>query len=87
MEKEEGKIILDNNCVNKYVAGRTRKEYVEANKEKINERRKENTRIYRHKNKEKINEKFTCECGSNYIYKHKSRHFKTKKHLKFVNQV
>jgi len=87
LEKEEGKIILDNNCVNKYVAGRTRKEYVEANKEKINERRKENTRIYRHKNKEKINEKFTCECGSNYIYKHKSRHFKTKKHLKFVNQV
>jgi hypothetical protein len=50
LEKEEGKIILENNCVNKHVAGRTKKEYhriywnknkeekrkyVEANKEKV----------------------------------------------------
>jgi hypothetical protein len=42
LEKEEGKLILENNCVNKHVAGRTKKE---------------STRIYRNKNKEKeINE-------------------------------
>ena len=76
LEKEEGEIILDNNCVNKHVAGRTKKE---------------SDRIYRHKNKEKIkemmNEKFTCDCGGNYTYKNKLRHFKSKKHLKFVTQV
>ena len=72
LEKEEGKLIVENNCVNKHVAGRTRKE---------------TTRISRNKNKEKIYEKFTCECGGNYIYANKSRHFKNKKHLKFVNQV
>ena len=72
LDREEGKLILENNCVNKCVVGRTKKEYVEANKEKINEMRKE---------------KFTCECGGNYTYTHKSQHFKTKKHLKFVNQV
>jgi len=98
LEKEEGKIILDNNCVNRCVAGRTKKEYVEANKEKIKEKQKEYVEANKEKineyykeyveaNKEKINEKFTCECGGNYTYKHKSQHFKTKKHLKFVNQV
>ena len=98
LEKEEGKLILENNCVNKYVVGRTKKEYdkiyrhknkekykeyVEANKEKVKEHKKK----YVEANKEKINEKFTCECGGKYIYYNKSRHFKTKKHLKFVNQV
>ena len=37
LEKEEGKLILENNCVNKHVAGRTKKE---------------SNKIYRHKNKE-----------------------------------
>jgi len=72
---------------NKEKINERRKEYVEANKEKINERRKE----YVEANKEKINErskkKYDCECGGKYIYANKSQHFKTKKHLKFVNQV
>jgi hypothetical protein len=42
LEKEEGKLILENNCVNRCVAGRTNKEYRdEANKEKIKENKKE----------------------------------------------
>ena len=117
LEKEEGKIILDNNCVNRCVAGRTKKEYVEANKEKVKERQKEYVEANKEKineyykeyveankekinerrkeyveaNKEKINErskkKYDCECGGKYIYANKSQHFKTKQHLKFVNQV
>ena len=87
LEKEEGKMILDNNCVNKEIAGRTRKEYRDDNKDKIKIQMKE----YRAVNKNKINEqskkKYDCECGGNYIYVNKSRHFKSKKHLKFVNQV
>jgi hypothetical protein len=102
LEKEEGKLILENNCVNKCVAGRTKKEYrkeydavnkdkikeyfkeyYQENKEKIKERHKE----YRDDNNERGKEKFKCNCGGNYTYYHKSHHFKTKKHLKFVNQV
>ena len=119
--RREGKMILDNNCVNKHVAGRTKKEsatiyrhknkekikerkkeYVEANKEKIKEykkeydeankerlkeRRKEYVEANKEKIKEMMNEKFTCECGGKYTYANKSQHFKSKKHLKFVNQV
>ena len=51
LEKEEGKNIRENKCVNKYVAGRTPKKYREDNKEQILEKRKE----YREDNKEQIN--------------------------------
>ena len=59
------------------------KEYYENNKEKINE--------YCEKNKDKIKErkkeyrkiKVICECGSEFINNNKSRHLKSKKHLKF----
>ena len=44
--KKEGEYILNNNCVNKTVSGRTPKEYYEANKDKIKE--------YYQANKEKI---------------------------------
>ena len=81
--RREGQLQREMDCVNKGIAGRTRKEYRDDNKEKIKE--------YVEANKEKINEmrkeKFTCECGGKYIYANKSHHFKTKKHLKFVNQV
>ncbi len=80
LEKEEGKYILEykNICVNKYIAGRTIKEYMkkynkkqwEDNKEKIKEKRKE---------------KYKCICGSEFIKIHKSRHNKTKKHISFIN--
>lgn len=36
--------------------------------------------------KEKKNKKYNCDCGGNYIHSHEARHFKTKKHLKFINQ-
>jgi hypothetical protein len=50
LEKEEGKLILENNCVNRYVAGRTKKEYDDDNKDKYKIQRKE----YRAVNKDKI---------------------------------
>ena len=85
-------------CVNKYVPTRTRKEYREDNKEKLSklnkeyrENNKESLKIkgkeYREKNKETImekkKEKFNCECGGKFTLAHKSRHFKTEKHIKF----
>ena len=49
------------------------KEWWKNNKEKINK-----------KNEELYTEKINCKCGGIYTYKHKARHFKTKKHLKYM---
>lgn len=35
--------------------------------------------------KKKQNEKITCECGSQYTYANKNRHFKTHNHLKYLD--
>ena len=42
LERKEGEYIKNNECVNKYVAGRTKKEWNLDNKEKINEQRRLN---------------------------------------------
>ena len=48
LNKKEGEYIRENNCLNKNISGRTKKQYNEDNKEKDKE--------YREKNKEKIAE-------------------------------
>jgi hypothetical protein len=53
LEREERKYIESIECVNKFIPGRTRKEYCEDNKEYIKERQKE----YCETNKDKISEK------------------------------
>ena len=50
LRKREGEHIKNTDCVNKIVAGRTGKEYYEANKSKIIEREKE----YQKQNKDKV---------------------------------
>tara|TARA_R110001592_G_C12711974_1_gene707941 strand:+ start:62 stop:601 length:540 start_codon:yes stop_codon:yes gene_type:complete len=93
---EEGKYIKNNNCVNKYIPGRTRKEYKIQNKEKIKERmkeycdqNKEKIKEYRDQNKEKKKEQqsklYNCACGSIVRWGDKARHFKSIKHCEFVN--
>ena len=57
-------------CVNKTTAGRTKKEYHEANKESLNKIRL------------KIIE---CECGSSIQTCEKARHYRSKKHQTFIN--
>lgn len=52
LEKREGELIRANNCVNKIIPGRTKKEYHKENKDKKNEYCKE----YYEKNKDKIKE-------------------------------
>ena len=50
LQKKEGDHIKNNDCVNKIIVGRTKKEYKEANKDKIKEYQKE----YYIDNKDKI---------------------------------
>ena len=51
LHKREGWYIKNNDCVNKHIAGRTRKEWRDDNKEKI----KKNKADYQIKNKERLN--------------------------------
>jgi len=69
--------IRNNQCVNKCIPLRTKKEYYEDNKEEAKE--------YYKKNKERLLDKIKCECGSDYSLSHKSRHFKTIKHQAFIS--
>ena len=58
------------------------RKYYEENSEKILSKCKE----YRDENKEKRYEKFTCPCGGKYTHCSRARHFKTKKHLKYLEE-
>jgi hypothetical protein len=85
------------NCVNKFIPTRTNKEYYDDNKIRISEAYKEyydgnKIRIseqhkqYRKDNKELISllnkKKNICDCGKEYTVGHKSRHLKSKRHMK-----
>jgi len=78
------------NIMNKILPGRTHKEYHEDNKVEALKKQKE----YYHKNKEKILEKkerdrkkVTCDCGSIIINTCLTRHKKSKKHLKYLEEL
>jgi len=59
-----------------------RKNYRQDNKEKI----KNVKNNYYEKNKEELNKKIQCDCGGYYKKHHKSHHYKTKKHLTYLEE-
>ena len=103
LESREGYWIKNNdNAVNKYVVGRTRKEtykaYRESNKDKIKEYHQMNKdkiskqkKAYYQTNKDKINEykseKITCDCGTQVCRSNIIRHKKTKNHANLLQQI
>jgi len=93
---EERKFVKEMECVNRNIPGRTRKERDADNSNKIKQQTKQYkldnadeikkwNKQYNIDNADKINKKFDCQCGGKYTHAHKSRHFKSKKHLKFIN--
>ena len=72
-------------CINKYIPGRTSKQYHEDNKERLKELSKQKYE----KNKLELNEikkiKCVCRCDSTYRIADKARHERTKKHMDFIN--
>ena len=87
--KREGEFIKNNKCINKLVAGRTKKEWVidninhlksyrenyyKDNKNKIIERVKEHSKI-----------RIICECGSDISKPQYKRHTRSKKHINYIN--
>jgi len=62
------------------------KNYNEIHKESIIKYQKQYREINKDKIKQNKNEKHECECGGRYSTCHKSAHFKTKKHLKYIQE-
>ena len=85
LEKREGEIIKEqiNICVNKLIAGRTRIEWRDDNKQY-----KEQKAQYYSNNKQLILEKakktYLCDCGKTLTMCHKLKHEKTQKHISFI---
>mgnify|MGYP003660660021 CR=1 FL=1 len=84
--------IKNNNSVNKFIPLRTKKEYYEDNKQKINEQRKNfrNThkelislqkKKYRDSHADQLKEKINCVCGALVNKSHISRHKRTQQHI------
>ena len=90
LEQREGQLIREMDCVNKHIAGRSKKEYYEENKEQIKENRKkhyeehkEEIAEYNKKYNEAHKNDFKCEvCGFSGSKSKYNRHLKTQKHIK-----
>jgi hypothetical protein len=97
----EGYYIKNNKCVNKNVAGRTSKERYKDNKTEICKNQKqyyedhwveinEKQKKYTLENIDKIKEyrqtKNVCNCGGQYTNSDRSKHYKTKMHIKWQNE-
>jgi len=88
LDKEEGNIIrqyiINNNCVNKNIAGRSHKDYYKENKDKVLDCKKK----YRQKHKEYYQKKaqvtnlktIKCECRFIGLKNHLKRHMKSINH-------
>lgn len=100
LRKIEGQYMRNNNkCINKCIAGRTKQEHYEDNRDKIIKKKKEHyednkksivekqKKYYENKKDwiaEKRKEVKLCECGKTYTVHHKLRHVKSKYHLENV---
>lgn len=86
LRKREGELIREhkNNVVNIRIDCRTKKEHYQDNKNVYIEK----AQCYYNTNKEQVKlhqkAKYKCECGGKYTNSGKSQHFKTTKHLNFM---
>ena len=63
-----------------------RKEYHIDNREKLLDKSKDYHESHKDKIHARKNVHYDCPCGGKYPYCSKSRHFKTKKHIKYIEQ-
>ena len=61
--------------------------YYEKNKDKKKQYNQENRDKFHQIRVEKDSVRHSCECGGQYIYSTKSRHIKSSKHQKYINQM
>ena len=87
LELREAYYIHNENCVNKYIPCRSKKEYREDNKEQIAEHMKQYRQEHRERIAEQVKQKFECPCGGRYRRGDKARHMNTQKHQKFLDNT
>ena len=98
LEREEGNIIKGEDCINRVIAGRTRKEHYKDEKDYIcfqkkiyrelhPEKRQDEGRKRYEKIKHILLEKHLCGCGKYYTFEHKKRHEKSQKHQNYLQQL
>jgi hypothetical protein len=92
----EGWYISNNECVNKLIAGRDKKQWDIDNKQHVKQYNKQyridNKQYYKQykkryqiDNKQYINQRLMCDCGISYTRQNKSQHNKTKRHIQRMN--
>ena len=95
LQRREGQIIKENDCINKRVEGRTKQEYKEDNKEHIQEYMKqynithkeeisENKQKYRESKKDFLQEVIECKCGAFITREWKGRHESSELHRRYL---
>ena len=98
LEREEGNIIKGEDCMNKVIAGRTRKEHYKDENDYIcfqkkiyrelhPEKRQEEGRKRYEKMKHILSERHLCGCGKYYTFEHKKRHEKSQKHQNYLKAL
>ena len=75
------------NCINRITPGRTPQEYYEKHKDEILKKKKKHREAHKDEIRERRKETYTCECDSILRKNDKSRHEKTKKHIKYINSL
>jgi len=72
LHTREGYFIRRTVCINKCIAGRCQKDYHVDNAD----------RIHQYKNQKNV-----CPCGGKFTISHKAKHYKTIKHVKYINYL
>ena len=87
LERREGQLIRELECINKNIPGRTKKEYYQDNRDKRLEQMKKYKEANKDKIKERENQKHNCSCGGRYTHRNRSRHMKSPKHRRYIQRV
>ncbi len=102
LRNREGEYIKKLGTLNSSIAGRTQyergKEYLEKNREHVNqlkrdrraknkEAAREKDKEYYCKNAERLNAPVLCECGKSISLAHTARHNRTKRHLQIMSDL
>lgn len=91
LNAREGHYIKELECINKNIAGRSKKDYYIDNKDYFVERYQKNREAYltyqANYSKMKSQVIIKCDCGGKYTAISKNIHLKTKRHCNWVNNV
>jgi hypothetical protein len=84
LSMREGQVIRAMDCVNKYIAGRTKAEYRQNNRQRLNEYNRQYRQNNRQTIKKQQSQKKECICGRICSLSNFSTHLKTKTHRNWI---